>query len=79
MLDNLITLRSRRNVSQAKLAAAIGTTQQCISSYENTDVEPNIETLKKIASYFSVSVDYLIGFDPQQHELLDEERALLFR
>ncbi len=41
--------------------------QQSINKYENHNIEPDIETLIRIADYFQTSVDYLIGHSSQQH------------
>ena len=61
MIKNLRLLREKHGVSQQKLAEAIGLTQQSINKYENHNIEPDIETLIRIADYFETSVDYLIG------------------
>ena len=59
--DNLERIRKDKKVSQAKLGAALGLTQQMISSYEKGMSSPNIEVLVKIADYFGVSIDFLVG------------------
>lgn len=61
MVANLKKLRHKKGISQQVLADAIGTSQQSINKYENHKIEPDIETLIKIADYFETSVDYLIG------------------
>lgn len=61
MLKNLKKLRESASVSQKQLAEAIGVSQQSINKYENHNIEPDIETLIRIADYFDTSVDYLIG------------------
>ena len=61
MLVNLRRLRKEARVSQKKLAEDIGTSQQAINKYENHNIEPDIETLIRLADYFDTSVDYLIG------------------
>lgn len=61
MLDNLKQLRNTRGISQKGLADAIGVSQQSINKYENHNIEPDIQTLCKMADYFGISVDYLIG------------------
>lgn len=61
MLKNLKVLRDGASVSQKQLAEAIGVSQQSINKYENHNIEPDIETLIRIADYFETSVDYLIG------------------
>ena len=54
-------LRKKRGVSQVKLAMDLNTNQNTISRYETGEREPGIAELIKIADYFHVSVDYLIG------------------
>ena len=54
-------LRTKKGVSQLRLATELNTTQNTISRYETGEREPGIDELIKIADYFNVSVDYLIG------------------
>jgi transcriptional regulator with XRE-family HTH domain len=61
--QNLEKVRKERKISQAKLGNALGITQQMISSYEKDISSPNIESLVKIADYFEVSIDSLIGHE----------------
>jgi transcriptional regulator with XRE-family HTH domain len=61
MLANLKILRDEASVSQKQLAEAIGVSQQSINKYENHNIEPDIETMIRIADFFNTSVDYLIG------------------
>lgn len=61
MIKNLRKLRETHGISQQKLADAIGLTQQSVNKYENHKIEPDIETLIRIADFFHTSVDYLVG------------------
>ena len=54
-------LRKKKGISQLRLATDLNTTQNTISRYETGEREPGIDELTKIADYFNVSVDYLIG------------------
>ena len=54
-------LRTERKISQLKLALDLNMNQNTISRYENMEREADYETLIKIADYFSVSIDYLLG------------------
>ena len=54
-------IRKSRNISQTKLAIDLNTTQNTISRGENGLREPGIEELIRIADYFNVSLDYLLG------------------
>lgn len=54
-------LRKEKNVSQVKLAIDLNMNQNTISRYENMEREADYETLIKLADYFNVSIDYLLG------------------
>lgn len=69
MIENLKALRESAAVSQKQLAEAIGVSQQSINKYENHNIEPDIETLIRIADYFNTSVDYLIGHTSVKHKI----------
>ena len=62
MLENLKKLRTEAAISQKQLADSVGVSQQSINKYENHSIEPDIETMMRIADYFNTSVDYLIGY-----------------
>lgn len=57
-------LREKKGVSQKEVALFINKTQQAYGKYENDLAEPDIATLKKLAEYFNVSLDYLLDFTP---------------
>ena len=54
-------LRKMREISQLKLALDLGMSQNTVSRYENLEREADYETLIKLADYFDVSLDYLLG------------------
>ena len=54
-------LRKKKGISQLRMATDLNTTQNTISRYETGEREPGIDELIKIADYFNVSVDYLLG------------------
>ena len=54
-------LRKKNGISRLRLATDLNTTQNTLSRYETGEREPGIDELIKIADYFNVSVDYLIG------------------
>ena len=60
-MNRIKKLRQEKEVYQADLAKYLGLKQQTISAYENGTNEPDLKTLNKIAKYFDVSIDYLIG------------------
>ena len=54
------------NLSQEELAEKIYVTRQTISNWENDNIQPSIEMLKKLADIFSVSTDYLLGLEKEE-------------
>ena len=54
-------LRKQRRLSQLKLAMDLNMNQNSISRYENGEREADYATLIKLADYFDVSADYLLG------------------
>lgn len=57
-------LREEKNMTQAELGKALEISPSAIGMYEQGRRTPDIPTLKKIASYFNVSLDYLLGNEP---------------
>lgn len=66
--SNLERIRKDKKVSQANLGQALGLTQQMISSYEKDLSSPNIDILCKIADFFNISIDALVGHVVNQPE-----------
>ena len=54
-------LMKSEKLTQMQLAHAIEVGQSSISDWLNSKSEPSIENLWKLADFFDVSVDYLIG------------------
>ena len=57
----LRNLRRIHSISGEKLALHLGVRKSSVSNWENSVNYPNQETLNRIADYFNVSVDYLLG------------------
>lgn len=74
---NLERIRKDRKVSQATLGEELGLTQQMISSYEKDTSSPNIEVLTKIAEYFNISIDNLVGYVPSKANITSAEARFL--
>ena len=53
-------LRTQKEISQATLASVLGVTQQAVAKWERDKAEPDSSTLKQLAKYFNVSIDYLL-------------------
>ena len=59
----LKTLRNNRNISATKLSEDLNIHRGSLSNWETGRRTPDSEMLLKIANYFNVSVDYLLGND----------------
>ena len=75
ILHRLKELRRQTGISQKQLADVIQISQQSVNKYENHDVQPDFDTLMRLASYFNVSVDYLIGFSDYPRSFADDKSA----
>ena len=65
MRDELATrlraLREKQREKQSSVAASIGITESTLSAYEKGTRKPSFDVLLKIAQYYNVSIDYLVG------------------
>ena len=59
--ERLKYLRSIANISQQKAADKIGISRGVLSHYENSTREPDTAMMLKIAEFYDVSLDYLLG------------------
>jgi len=59
--DILKKLREQSGVSQKKLAEEIHVSQQTVGSWEVNRTTPNPDLMNRVADYFNVSLDYLLG------------------
>ena len=59
--SRLKALRKSQKITQESLAKIIGVERSSVGKYEANNVIPSIDVLNRIADYFNVSVDYLLG------------------
>lgn len=59
--DRLKELRKSNGKTQKELAEYLGISERGYQNYEMGKREPNLEILSKLADYFNVSTDYLLG------------------
>ncbi|HAZ96978.1 helix-turn-helix transcriptional regulator [Treponema sp. UBA6852] len=64
--EQIRELRNIRGISQIQLANKLGVTKQSVSNWENDNILPSIEMLVKIANFFEVSTDYLLGLEKKR-------------
>lgn len=59
--SRLKKLRVTKKLTQKQLAEHIKVTHVSISGYENGNRYPDTDTLQRLADYFDVTTDYLLG------------------
>lgn len=69
MESRIKQLREKRGLIQEILAAELGITQQLLSKYERDITLIKVDILKKIAIYFNVTTDYLLGISDVKRDL----------
>lgn len=57
----LMELREKRGLTQHMAAQLLGVTRAAISHYEKDRREPDFEVLNRLADFFQVTTDYLLG------------------
>lgn len=74
--ERIKSLREERKITQQELARYLGVSQKTISNYENGERSPDPNTLRKIADYFDVTVDYLLGRSNHRQLTRKDERDI---
>ena len=69
MESRIKQLRQKRGVIEEILATELGITQQMLSKYERDITLIKVDILKKIAAYFNVTTDYLLGVSDVKRDI----------
>ena len=69
MESRIKQLRENRGLIQEILASELGITQQMLSKYETDVLCIKVDVLKRIAEYFNVTTDYLLGVSEVKRDL----------
>lgn len=67
---NIKDFRIEKNILQKDLALFLNRTPTCISDWERGKREPSVEDLIKLADFFGCSVDYLIGRESEDFQII---------
>jgi len=59
--ERLLQLKSERNLLQKDIAKDVGLALRTYQYYERGERKPDSDVLIKLADYFQVSLDYLVG------------------
>ena len=65
--EKIKELRLARGLSQVELAKKLSVTKQTVSNWENDNILPSIDMLTKLADYFNVSCDFILGRTPSSY------------
>lgn len=71
--ERIKSLRKEKNITQVELGKAVGVSTSMIGMYETKARKPSYEVLLKIANYFDVTTDYLIGKVNYKPDLTTDE------
>ena len=63
--ENVSRLRKSKKITQEELAEFLGVTKTSVSKWETGTTMPDILMLPQIAAYFDISIDKLLGYEPQ--------------
>lgn len=76
--DRLKMLRKEKKLTQVKLGEMLNYGYTAIANYESGRNQPSIPDLKKIASIFDVSLDYLLGVNDIRHPYMVDDDSIEF-
>jgi len=71
--EKLKLLRNKRGLSQKELTDRLNLNRSTYERYETSTTQPDYDTLKKLADFFNVSTDYLLGHDKPVDEMSEDE------
>ncbi|MCL2285701.1 MAG: helix-turn-helix domain-containing protein [Firmicutes bacterium] len=72
------SLRKRDDITQEKLADALGVTSQAVSKWESESSYPDIEYITPLANFFNVTIDYLFDHDTAEKKKRIDEHCERF-
>ena len=67
--ERIKELRKSKKMSQSELGKFIGVSQTTVTAWENGRAEPSSSYVAKLATFFNISTDYLLGRDPREDNL----------
>lgn len=73
--ERIKELRKSKKMSQSELGKFIGVSQTTVTAWENGRAEPSSSYVAKLATFFNVSTDYLLGRDPREDDLKTADLA----
>jgi len=74
--ERLYLLRKEKDFSMEEVGRVIGVSKSTINKYEKFVNEPTMRTANKLAKFFGVSIDYMIGLSERREHEEDTYRRL---
>lgn len=62
------SLRNEKKINQRDFAEILGVSNGAVGMWETNKRQPDLETIKNIASFFNVTTDYLLGISNNKNE-----------
>ena len=75
MGNNIRALRKAAGITMKQFGAIMGVSESTISLYETGKNEPDISMLKKMSEYFNVSIDALLGYEPENNQTIKNQQT----
>lgn len=73
--ERIKELRKSKKMSQSELGKFIGVSQTTVTAWENGRADPSSSYVAKLATFFNVSTDYLLGRDRKEDDLKTADLA----
>lgn len=73
----IVSKRREKGVTQEELASTMGVSKAAVSKWETGQSYPDITLLPQLAAFFNISIDELIGYEPQM--VKEDIRKLYYR
>lgn len=76
--ESLKKLRKDKMISQKSLSEALQLSRSTIAQYEGGTRTPDLQTLIRIAQFFDVSIDELLGHEPERRKMDLKDQDYIF-
>lgn len=70
--EQLKKLRESRKLTKKQVATLLDISERAYLTYEYGEREPRLETLQKLADFYNVSLDYLVGREIGEPETIEK-------
>lgn len=72
--NNIRAVRKEKKLSQVELGKAVGVSRSTIANWENGRTSPATTYILKLANFFNITTDYLLGYTPTPQFTRKDER-----